>query len=270
VTDAEAAYDWRCYKHGDREAGVKCRRCERPICPDCMISAPVGFQCRECVKGAPPVRTARSLRQDPWVTWVLLAVNLAIFLPQLGGGSGADAGDLGLAGPLVAAGDWWRIVTSGFVHANLLHVGFNMFLLFQLGTMLEPSLGRVRFAVLYLTALLAGSVGVLLLDPNALTVGASGAVFGLMSAAFVLMKRRGIDPMQSGIGGLLLINVLLSFRPGISLGGHLGGLVGGAVAALILDRLDGSGRERWLGAAACAVLGLAFGGTALWLASNPL
>src|SRR5687768_16283569 len=128
---APTGYDWRCYRHADRDAGVKCRRCERPICPDCMISAPVGFQCRECVKGAPAVRSLRNLRADPYVTWALVAVNLVAFLPRLAG-AGGQARDLGLVGFLVAGGEWWRIVTSGFLHFDLLHLGFNMALLWWL------------------------------------------------------------------------------------------------------------------------------------------
>ena len=118
---AENDLDWHCYRHPDREAGVKCRRCERPICPDCMISAPVGFQCRECVKGAPAVRTLRSLRKDPYVTMAIIAVNVAAYLPML---AGRDVErDLGLFGPAVADGEWWRIVTSGFLHFTVLHIG---------------------------------------------------------------------------------------------------------------------------------------------------
>jgi membrane associated rhomboid family serine protease len=136
--------------------------------------------------------------------------------------------------------------------------------------MLEPALGRLRFAVLYAVALLSGALGVLLLEPNAITGGASGAVFGLMGAAVVLMRRRGIDVMQSGLGGLLLINLLLSFRPGVSIGGHLGGLVGGALAGAVLGATDDDPQQRWVGTAACVALGLAVVGASLWVASNPV
>ena len=264
MADTEPDLDWHCYKHPDREAGVKCRRCERAICPDCMISAPVGFQCRECVKGAPAVRTMRSLRPDPYVTMALIAVNAVLFLGQV------RASDIALFGPAVAAGEWYRIITSGFLHYDLLHVGFNMFLLWWLGNMLEPSLGRVRYLVLYFGALLAGSLGVLLLSPNDVTGGASGAVFGLMAAAFLSQRRRGIDPMQTGIGGLILINLLLSFRPGISIGGHLGGLVGGALLMTILDATDGTREQRWLGAGAAIAASVAIGAASLYLAAHPL
>jgi membrane associated rhomboid family serine protease len=262
--EADDDLTWHCYKHPGREAGVRCRRCERAICPDCMISAPVGFQCRECVKGAPAVRTLRSLRPDPYLTMALIAVNVVVFLGQV------DSGDIGLFGPAVAAGDWWRIVTSGFLHYDILHIGFNMVLLWWLGNMLEPSLGRVRFGVLYAGSLLAGSLGVLLLDPNALTGGASGAVFGLMAAAFLAHRRQGIDPMQSGIGALIVINLVLSFRPGVSIGGHLGGLVGGALVMAILSATDADRTRRWAGTAAAALATVAIAGACLVVASNPL
>jgi membrane associated rhomboid family serine protease len=272
VTDPAASpdedYDWRCYRHPERQAGVKCRRCERPICPDCMISAPVGFQCPSCVKGAPAVRTLRSLRKDPYVAMTLIVVNVVVFL--IGQGTTGQTRDLGLNGFLVADGDWWRIVTSGFLHFDLLHLGFNMFILWWLGKELEPSIGMVRFGALYATALLGGSLGVLVLDPTAITGGASGAVFGLMGAAVVLMRSRGIDVMQSGLGGLLLINLLLSFRPGVSLGAHFGGLIGGALAGAIIANTDRDQGQRWLGTAALVVAAMAFAGASLWVASNPL
>jgi membrane associated rhomboid family serine protease len=248
-----------CYRHPDRESGGRCARCSRPICPSCMITASVGFQCPECVKGAPQVRTLRSLHRDPHVTWALLAVNVAVYLPSLGGGQMLSrrgnplAVDYALFGPAVAAGEWWRLVTSGFLHYGLVHIGFNMLILYMLGQMLEPALGRVRFAGIYLAALLAGSAGALLLSHGALTAGASGAVYGLMGAALMGQRRRGIDVMQSGLGGLLVINLLFTFAiPGISIGGHLGGLVGGAAAGGAVFALED--RPWWLGALACAAV----------------
>jgi membrane associated rhomboid family serine protease len=268
VSEDEAAddgYDWRCYRHPAREAGVKCRRCERAICPDCMISAPVGFQCPECVKGAPAVRTLRSMRTNPAVTIALIAVNIGVFL--LTSSDARLQGDLAVRAFEVAGGEWWRLATAGFLHFNALHLGFNMFLLWQLGQMLESSLGRLRFGLLYVAALLWGSVGALLLSPEALTGGASGAVFGLMGAAVLLLRRRGIDPMQAGIGGLLVINLLLTFRPGVSVGGHLGGLVGGAVLAWAFGETE---EAPGLGALAAGALLAVGAGAGLWLASNPV
>jgi membrane associated rhomboid family serine protease len=211
-----------------------------------MITAPVGFQCPECVKGAPPVRRYSEMRragaQQIAVTVSLIAINVLVYLPTLGGGgaTGRSTGDvatrLALFGPAVANGDWYRLITSGFVHYGLLHIGFNMFILYQLGLLLEPAFGRIRFGLLYFASLLGGSVGALLLDPNALTAGASGAVFGLMAAAVVALRRRGVGLLQSNIGVLLLINLVLTFTVGgISIGGHVGGMAAGAAAGFAID-----------------------------------
>jgi membrane associated rhomboid family serine protease len=219
-----------------------------------MIAAPVGFQCPACVKGGPPVRTMRSLRRTStaYVTLALVAVNVAVFLPTLSSGAsltrrgGGDIiADGALFGPAIANGEWWRLVTSGFLHFGLLHVGFNMLLLYLLGEMLEPALGRVRFGVLYFTALLGGSFGALLVRPDALTAGASGAVFGLMGAAVVGMRHRGVNPRDSGIGGLLVLNLVLT----------LGGLVAGAAAGWLLFITERSRSWRLAGVAGCVVLG---------------
>jgi len=267
---------WLCYRHPERKSGVRCRRCERPICPECMIQASVGFQCPSCAKGGPPVRTLRSLRVDPYVTYAIIAACVAVFLPSLAGGAAFGRGgsqlaaDLALDGPDVADGEWWRLVTSGFLHFGLIHIGFNMVILFQLGQMLEPTLGRLRFGVLYATALLGGALGVMVLDPNSLTAGASGAVYGLMGAAFLGMRRRGVDPMQSGIGGLIVVNLFITFIiPGISIGGHLGGLAAGAAAGAILFATE-EGDRRPVGLAACAALAAALFLASLFVAANPL
>ena len=127
----------------------------------------------------------------------------------------------GLFGPAVAEGEWYRLVTSGFIHANALHLIMNMFVIWFVGRELEPLLGRLRFGLLYIAALLAGSAGALLMNPNAFTVGASGAAFGLMGALAVGMRLRGIDIWRTGIGSILVINLLFTFAvPGISIGGH--------------------------------------------------
>ncbi len=243
-----------------------------------MISAPVGFQCPSCVKAAPSVRSLRTTVDKPVVTLALIAINVAIFVPTLAGGNLLGGGGeslierLAVNGPAVAAGEWWRLITSGFLHFGLIHIGFNMLILYQLGTMLEPALGRVRFFLLYAAALLGGSFGALLLDPDALTAGASGAVFGLMGAAFLGMRRRGVDPMQSGIGGLLVMNLLLTFViPGISVGGHLGGLVAGAVAGAALLATEGpEPGQRTMGSAAAAAVSAAAVAGSLLTVSTPL
>ena len=157
----------------------------------------------------------------------------------------------------MAHGQWWRIITGGFLHENLLHIGFNMYVLYLLGQMLEPALGAVRFLAIYLVSLLAGSLGALLISPHSLTVGASGAVFGLMGAAAVEMRARQIPVMQSGVGGLILINLVISFTlPGISWGGHIGGLAGGALAALMIQ-LGNRYRSQALALSACLLIGVA-------------
>jgi membrane associated rhomboid family serine protease len=208
-----------------------------------MRQASVGFHCPECTKTAPQrVVSARSLTAaKPVATLAIIAVNLAIFLADLPSSNGALDGvgnigaDWGLAGPLVDRGDWWRPLTVGFVHAGLIHVGFNMFLLYQLGRILEPAIRWYGFVALYVLSLLGGSFLVLVIDPDRFTVGASGAVFGLMAATFVAMRSRGIDPFATGIGPLLVINLILTFAvPGISIGGHLGGLVAGGIGGYLL------------------------------------
>lgn len=226
-----------------------------------MHQASVGFHCPECTaRTAQRVHTARSLLlpRRAVVTPVLVIINLAIFVIDLpsatASGIGEVATDAALYGPNVAAGDWWRPVTAGFVHAGFMHVGFNMFLLWMLGQLIEPAIGRLGFVALYFMSLLGGSFLVLAISNDALTVGASGAVFGLMGAAFVGMRARGIDPFSTGIGPLLILNLILTFVvPGISIGGHIGGLVAGAVGGWLFfevaPRIDGG---RILVTALCA------------------
>jgi membrane associated rhomboid family serine protease len=240
-----------CYRHPARETGVSCSSCGRPICPDCMTPTPVGMRCPECSKDRTQVRTISTPSDEPVVTYVLIAVNVLAFLGSLagggavatrGGGSVIDNG--ALFGPDVANGEVWRLVTSGFLHAGLIHIAFNMYLLYILGTLLEPALGRGRFIVLYFTSLLGGSLGALAIQPDSLTVGASGAVFGLMAGAVVMMRARGFDPMASGIPALIALNLLITFVfPGISIGGHIGGLVAGAVSAYVLVSLGDRARS---------------------------
>jgi membrane associated rhomboid family serine protease len=235
-----------CYRHADRRAGVVCQRCDRPICPDCMRQASVGFHCPECTKeqGQRVVR-ASQLGRDLLVTKVLIAINVAVFVAGIGSGLSTKDSFIEHGGLIanafdghqlvgVANGEWWRVLSSGFLHANLLHIGFNMWALWVLGQLMEPVLGRSRFAIVYGVALVAGALGVLIVDPNQLTVGASGAVFGLMGAAVAAMRSRGINVMATGLGATIMLNLLITFTiPGISIGGHVGGLVGGFVAGWI-------------------------------------
>jgi membrane associated rhomboid family serine protease len=162
----------------------------------------------------------------------LIALNAFVFLWTLAGSGSLDQRqfDLGLSLVYVQNGEWYRIVTSGFLHFGLLHVGMNMLLLWQLGQLLEPALGQWRFSLLYFASMFGGAAGALLLTPDGLTGGASGAVFGLMAAAAVGLQQRGVNPMRTGIGGTLVLNLLITFMiPGISIGGHLGGALTGAM-----------------------------------------
>ncbi len=219
-----------------------------------MTTTPVGMRCPECARQRTVVKTLRNTMSQPDVTFALIALNVIAFLAEgnltiSGGGSSTSVYLKGsllgssdnplLAGQGVAHGQVWRIVASGFLHDGLLHIGFNMYILYFLGMMLEPALGRLKFATIYAVSLLAGSFGALLVEPHSLTVGASGAVFGLMGAAAMEMRARQIPIMQSQIGGLIVINLIISFAlPGISWGGHVGGLIGGALATLAIQLGD--------------------------------
>ena len=229
-----------CYRHKDRETGVSCSNCGNPICPDCMTSTPVGMRCPECSRQRTQVRTMRDVHADPTVAYVLMAVNVLMYLGQRASSTGSVYQDFVLYGPFVADGEWWRLLTAGFLHGGLLHLALNMYALYFLGRMLEPSLGHVRFAALYFASLLAGSFGAVLLSPETPVVGASTAIFGLLGAAVVMARNRGVDIMASGLGPILIINLLITFFPGfnISIGGHLGGLAGGVLASLAIEALS--------------------------------
>lgn len=209
----------------------------------------MGSHCLECVRAAQPPTRERVRRWDAQqttlVTSAIIAVNVGLFVWELATGAGVSGRnvtsevvrDYALYGPAVADGQWWRLITGGFLHAGLLHVAFNMLIVFQLGQLLEPALGRVRFVALYLAALLAGSAGALVVEPRVFTVGASGAAFGLAGAAFIGLRQRGVDVWRTGLGGMLAINLAFTFLvPGISVGGHLGGLAGGALVGGIMLR----------------------------------
>jgi membrane associated rhomboid family serine protease len=250
-----------CYRHPSRETGVSCSSCGRPICPDCMTTTPVGMRCPECAKQRTRVVRMRSMVARPHVTYALIAVNLVVFLAERGqftlggGGTGGTVVDEGVVSRYTVGTQhqYWRLISSGFLHANLLHIGFNMYLLYVLGLMLEPALGSVKFAAIYLTSLLAGSFGALFAT-SAASLGASGAIFGLMGAAVVELRARRMSVMESGIGLLIVINLVLSFTvSGISVGGHVGGLIGGALAGLAVRAADERHRPL-LGILACVVL----------------
>jgi membrane associated rhomboid family serine protease len=220
------------------------------------------MRCPECSRQRQQVRTARTISADPQLTYALIAINVLIFVAQVASGAGgfdATSGtvfrDGALWGPAVAAGDWWRIITGGFLHAGFLHIAFNMYFVYFLGTLLEPAIGKLRFGALYMVSLLGGSLGALLLDFNSPTVGASGAAFGLLVAGILLMRSRGIDPMQSGLVMTLVLNLAITFLlPGISIGGHVGGIVAGGLAALLLFEVGERQRGMRTAALAATVL----------------
>ncbi|GHJ57383.1 rhomboid family intramembrane serine protease [Nonomuraea sp. TT08I-71] len=257
-----------CYRHPDRETYVRCTRCDRPICPECMRDASVGHQCPECVsEGRRSVRPARTAfgggaaGRQGYVTKTLIALNVLVMILSIASaGSGTAVAGGGLGGlmgkstPLtnwgavlgyapytafgelhgVAAGEWYRLVTAMFLHYGVVHLLLNMWALWVLGRTLEAVLGPLRFLALYLIAGLGGNVAVYLFSaPNSPAVGASTAIFGLFAAIFVIMRRLGRD--TSAIVPILVINLIFTFTvPGISVAGHLGGLVVGALMALVL------------------------------------
>ncbi len=211
-------------------------------------------------------------RYDAPATYVLIALNVIAFLAEIAAGSGGLSDgiggqlvlDYGLFGPFVAEGEWYRLLTYGFLHSSLIHIGFNMFALYFLGRLLEPAIGTPRFVAVYVVSVLGGALGALLLSPDSLTVGASGGVFGIFGAAFLVARARGVDALASNIALILLLNLAISFvAPRISLGGHLGGLAAGGICALVI--LAGErgmlGRNRipveLLAVAAVAVLSVA-------------
>jgi membrane associated rhomboid family serine protease len=247
----------RCYRHPDRETGVSCSECGRPICPDCMTFSPVGIRCPDHsgkARGAAKVvqNVQRSTSRNPGiVTMTLIGINVGIFLLQLAGGASINANSgwifehgalvmraIGSNGQLVglAEGEWWRLLTAAFLHYGPIHLGLNMLALWWIGRPLEAYLGSVRYLLLYLVSGLAGSAGALIASPNGITVGASGAIFGILGAAIVL-ERQGTYVLGGSALPLLMVNLAFTFAvPGISIGGHLGGAIGGALAILALSR----------------------------------
>ncbi|MEY2552749.1 MAG: hypothetical protein QOC57_609 [Ilumatobacteraceae bacterium] len=226
-----------CYRHPDRETGRRCTRCGKPACGECLVQVSIGSQCVDCVKAArPDVKTRAKFwnaRQPTLITYALIAINAAVYLWTMA--SNRHEFDLALYEPSLRNGEYYRLVSSGFLHFGLFHIGMNMLLLFQLGQLLEPAIGRVRFGLLYFASLLGGSLGALILSPSAVTGGASGAVFGLMAAAAIGMHRRGINVFRTGIGTILVLNLVITFTlPGISVGGHLGGVVAGAICGFVI------------------------------------
>jgi membrane associated rhomboid family serine protease len=237
-----------CYRHPDRETGLSCSECGRPICTECMTPAAVGIRCpdhagsRRAVSPPRIVHRASTGTTQALVTKTLIAVNVGIYLITAVQGAGINSpggtlfDKMFLYGPYVAQGDWWRLITAAFLHASLIHLGFNMLALWWFGAPVEEYLGRMRFIGLYLVSGLAGSAGALVLTPHAVTVGASGAIFGILGAMLILEWQT-----TGRLGGnaltLIVINLALSFAiANISIGGHIGGLIGGLLATLAFAR----------------------------------
>lgn len=245
-----------CYRHPDRETGIRCVRCERPICTECMIDASVGFQCPECVRegsgtghhpaaSRPRTLAGGSVAADPrLITKILLVLNLAVFIAVSVDDSLLDElllfgraylGDPSAGIEGVAEGQWYRLFTSMFLHQEVWHIAFNMLGLWWLGGPLEAALGRVRYLALYLLSGLAGSaLTYAVSDPAQGSLGASGAVFGLLGATAVLMRRMNYD--MRPVIALLVVNLIFTFNPwgSIAWQAHLGGLVAGVVMAIAM------------------------------------
>jgi membrane associated rhomboid family serine protease len=240
-----------CYRHPDRETGLSCSECGRPICADCANFGPVGIRCpdhatasgrRSATRLKPrPVRRAPGLAlasgQAP-VTRALIAINVAIYLITVsqGGGLNAPGGSLFykwiLYGPEVEHGGWYRLVTAMFLHASIIHIGFNMFALWVIGRPVEQYLGRARYLGLYFVSGLAGSAGGLVQAPHSPILGASGAIFGILGAMLII-EWQITGRLAGNAMTWIVINLVISFAiPNISWGGHVGGLIGGIIITL--------------------------------------
>jgi membrane associated rhomboid family serine protease len=246
-----------CYRHAGQPAGVICQRCDRPICPACMHQASVGFHCPECIKktGQKVYRGSAAMAGDrPILTQLLIALNVGVFIVGVlmtGGDAVTGFNELMIDGGLIARfpntdiavgvgdGEWYRMITAGFLHYGIIHLAFNMYALWILGGMLEKAVGRSQLAIIYGVSILGGSVGALLLSPDRLTVGASGGIFGLMGAVLAFGRSRGQSIRSSPVFPLLVLNLLitLGWSGSISVGGHLGGLVAGFIAGTVMFEL---------------------------------
>lgn len=210
-----------------------------------MTPTPVGMRCPECASQRTRVTRGvggASLFASAPATFILIGLNVAVYIAEIATGPGGINSpgasllvNYGLFGRSVASGEWYRLVTSAFLHGGLTHIAFNMVALYFLGRLLEPGIGTPRFIAIYIASLFGGAFGALLLSPDALTYGASGAIFGIFGAAFVIARGRGFDAVASTIGFFLLLNIAFSIgSPEISLGGHLGGLVVGVICAFAI------------------------------------
>ncbi len=253
-----------CYRHPDRETGLSCSECGRPICTDCVTFAPVGLRCPDHAgtrRSGPPkaVRTVQRplarrgivIPSYAIVTRVMVALNVIVYLITVAQGAGLNnpGGPLFekwiLYGPFVANGDYWRLITSAFLHASVWHIAVNMYALWWLGAVVEEAIGSMRFLFLYLASGLAGAAGALLWSPHQPVVGASGAIFGMLGAGLIL-EYRASGRLMGGFAIMIIINLAFTFgfSSFISVGGHVGGLIGGMLGtAIIVAR--GRYRHTW-------------------------
>ena len=295
----------RCYRDPENRGGVICQRCDRPICPQCMTQATVGFHCPECLpsrshpgEGAGAQRRIRTVIPGRWVdtrpraTQAFIGLSLIGFVYSLlNGGTPMSLGNrAAVDGALFAraasysgggfdfigvdAGEYYRLVTAAFLHDGLIHLGFNLYALWILGTLLEHMLSRPRFVALYVVSMLGGSFGVMLMSPNQSTVGASGAVFGLMGALVFAQRSVGVSVWRTPLMPILALNLALTFIvPSISVGGHLGGLATGVGAGWLFVALARRRVSDWVAVVLCGAVSAALVLGAIWAAaqwSDPL
>ncbi len=272
-TGADSQPVVRCRRHGVVDHPLNCTRCGRPSCPQCLVPAAVGSHCPDCVQegaksqrvvrtpfGAPAAAAGATGVRRVSVTAVLVVVNVVIYLAEAAGvkiGGQTIEFRYEMFRPAVANGDWWRLITAAFLHGSLLHVAFNMGALAAFGPHVEAAMGKMRFLSLYLLAALGGSALSYLFGPiNVASVGASGAIFGVFAAYFIIARRVGAD--TGPIVFLLVINLAISFADAgvIDWRAHIGGLITGAVAAWAMAAVP-RGRWRALGQAACLLVILA-------------
>jgi membrane associated rhomboid family serine protease len=216
-----------------------------------MTPTPVGMRCPECMNqrtkvvrnptGAPSGLGGHFAAYP--ATVILIAINVVVYLIEVVQGpggindpSGKVLENFGLFGPFISIEhEYYRLLTSGFLHFGIFHIGLNMLVLFMVGRLLEPAIGTLRFTVLYFASLFVGSLGALILDPNSLSAGASGAIFGVFGATFIVARGRQLDQLARSVGILIVFNLIYSISsPEISIGAHVGGLVGGVLCGLLI------------------------------------
>jgi membrane associated rhomboid family serine protease len=275
-----------CYRHPDRATGLSCSECGRPICTECMTVAPVGIRCPEH-SGKPQgvQRMTRGIQRASFegtgakATKALIGLNVAVYVAELAQGGGvyglnSTIYEKGfLYAPFVGQGDWWRLVTAAFLHYGPFHLLLNMLALYWFGTLLEQRIGSGRYLLIYLVSGLAGSAGALVLSPTTATVGASGAIFGILGAGLVL-ERQGDYVFGGAALGVIVANLVFTFAwsGNISVGGHIGGLIGGAAAMLAMSRFGRGnaayGRTGLLGIAGIVAVGVISIAVAYWKAKG--